>query len=301
MSVPVLVSRLLVCAYAVGFLTVGRAAAQTTSASSQQSIDEADLRLKPAEPDFALVNLPTTLRLPLKSWNFRLTHRFLANLRQGSFTDHLDNLFGLDNGAIIALELRFAPIRGLQAIVFRNNLDKTIQFSAQYSVLRQEGGSPVALAALASIEGTNNFRSAVDDDDNGDGHDHSSGEGGHRSPALGAIVSRTLNDRLALHAVPVWVHHTLALPDDHRDTFFVGVGGRARISPRVYVVGEVSPRLSGFAPGDPEFAFGIERRAGGHMFQLTFTNSIAGTYGQIARGGFPETIYFGFNMGRKFF
>jgi hypothetical protein len=79
------------------------------------------------------------------------------------------------------------------------------------------------------------------------------------------------------------------------------VGGRARLTPRVYVVGEVSPRVSGYAPGDPEFAVGIERRAGGHMFQLTFTNSFAGTFGQIARGGFPDTIYFGFNMGRKFF
>jgi hypothetical protein len=287
-------------------MAFGRASAQTTTQPPQQQqatdIDEADLRLKPAEPDFALINLPTALRLPIKSWNFRLTHRFLANLRQGSFTDHLDNLFGLDNGAIIALEVRYAPIRGLQAIVFRNNLDKTIQFSAQYSVLREEAGAPVALAAIASIEGTNNFRSAVDhDDESGDGHDHSSGTGGQRSPALGAVVSRTLGDRLAVYAVPVWVHHTLVLEDSKRDTFFVGVGGRARLTPRVYVVGEVSPRLSGYAPGDPEFAFGIERRAGGHMFQLTFTNSIAGTYGQIARGGIPGTIYLGFNMGRKFF
>jgi hypothetical protein len=255
-------------------------------AQSPQSIDEEDLQLKLAEPDFAIVNLPTTLRLPRLTWNFRLTHRFLSNLRVGSFTDHLDNLFGLDNGAIVGLELRFAPIRSLQAIVYRNNLDKTIQFTAQYSAIRQGETSPVAVAGIAAIEGTNNFRSAPD---------------GHRSPALGAVVSRTVGDRLALYASPIWVRHTLALPGDERDTFFVGVGGRARLTPRVYVVGEVSPRVSGYAPGDPEFAVGIERRAGGHMFQLTFTNSFAGTFGQIARGGFPDTIYFGFNMGRKFF
>ncbi len=50
-----------------------------------------------------------------------------------------------------------------------------------------------------------------------------------------------------------------------------------------------------------EYAFGIERRAGGHMFQLTFTNSVASTYGQIAQGGLPDTLYLGFNLGRKFY
>jgi hypothetical protein len=69
----------------------------------------------------------------------------------------------------------------------------------------------------------------------------------------------------------------------------------------VYLVGEVSPRVNGYAAGDPEYAFGIERRAGGHMFQLTFTNSLSSTYGQIAQGGFPDTLYLGFNLGRKFY
>jgi hypothetical protein len=301
MSVWTWFNRTLVCAFVIVVVAADGAAAQSVTASALQAIDEEDLQLRPVEPDFSIVNLPTTLRLPRVSWNFRLTHRFLANLRQGSFTDHLDNLFGLDNGAIIGLELRFAPIRGLQAIVYRTNLDKTIQFSAQYSVLRQTGGSPIALHAIASIEGTNNFRSAADEP-GGDGHDHGSSEGGHRSPAFGAVVSRTFGNRLAAYATPMWVHHTVALADGgHRDTSFVGLGGRLRISQRVYVVGEVSPRFSGFAPGDPEFAFGLERRAGGHMFQLTFTNSFGGTYGQIARGGLPDAIYFGFNMGRKFF
>ena len=245
-------------------------------AAAQAAIDEEDLQLKLAEPDFAIVNLPTTLRLPRRAGNFRLTHRFLANLRVGSFTSHLDNLFGLDNGAIIGLEFRFAPIRSLQVIVHRNSLDKTIQFAGQYSAIRQGGASPVGIDGIVSIEGTNNFKSGDDDGDGGE-HDHSTGAGGHKSPAIGAVVSRTVGDRLALYAMPMWVHHTLALEGQHRDTTFIGLGGRARLTSKVYIVGEVSPRLAGYQPGDPEFAFGIERRAGGHMFQLTFTNSFAGT------------------------
>src|SRR5690349_6316980 len=99
----------------------------------------------------------------------------------------------------------------------------------------------------------------------------------------------------------MWVHHTNPAGTPHRNTAFVGLAGRARIRSKVYVVFEMTPRVSGYAPGDMEYAFGIERRAGGHMFQLTFTNATASTFGQLARGGFPNTLYLGFNLTRKFF
>ena len=37
------------------------------------------------------------------------------------------------------------------------------------------------------------------------------------------------------------------------------------------------------------------------MFQLTFTNSVGTTIGQISQGGFADTLYMGFNLSRKFF
>jgi hypothetical protein len=277
---------------------LNQAFAQTAApAAQQQSTDDDDRLPKLVEPDFTVIDLPTTLVLPHRTFNFRLTHRFLGNLRQGSFTDNLENLFGLDNGAIIGLELRYAPIRHLQVIFYRTNLSKTIQFTGQYDAIRQGPSSPVSASAVVSIEGTNNFRSHGDDEGEGE-HDHGVATG-HRSPAIGGVVSRHFSDRLAVYAMPMWVHHVI--PDPARDTFYVGIGGRARLSRNVYVVGEVSPRLNGYAPGDPEFSFGIERRAGGHMFQLNFGNSLSSTFGQTAAGGFPDTIYMGFNLGRKFF
>ena len=116
------------------------------------------------------------------------------------------------------------------------------------------------------------------------------------SPALGASVSRTLGDIAALYVTPIWVHNVAPGLGDTRDTFFVGVGGRLRISSTVYLVGEVSPRLSGYQPGRPEFGFAIEKRAGGHMFQLNFINTHSTTYGQVARGGAADTMYLGFNL-----
>ena len=86
-----------------------------------------------------------------------------------------------------------------------------------------------------------------------------------------------------------------------RDTLLIGLGGRVRVASTVYVTGEVTPRAGGYAPGDAEYGFGIEKRAGAHVFSLTFTNTFGTTYGQLARGGSPESLYLGFNLTRKFF
>lgn len=277
------------------------AVTQPTPPAPPQTTDEDEERKRRmAEPDFTLVNLPSTALLPRRGGNFRLTHRFLANLASGSFTDHLENLFGLDNGAVIALEFRYAIISNLQAIVHRSSLSKTLMFAGQYDAIKQ---TPqwwsLGISGIFAWEGTNNFRGTESIDD---GHDHEHPEGGaHRSPSLGAIFSKRISDRMAFYAVPVWVHHAAVTLEGPRDTGYIGLGGRLRLTPRMYLVGEVSPRIGGFAPGIQEFAFGFEGRAGGHMFQLTFTNSVGTTIGQISQGGFAETLYLGFNLSRKFF
>jgi hypothetical protein len=45
----------------------------------------------------------------------------------------------------------------------------------------------------------------------------------------------------------------------------------------------------------------IEKRVGAHMFSLTFTNTFATTWAQLARGGAANSLFLGFNLGRKFF
>lgn len=274
--------------------------AATTATPPSQAADDADRQRRLAEADFTVTNLPTTLRLPRHGGNFRLTHRFLLNLEGTTFSDALSNVFGLDNGAVIGLEFRWAPIDRLQAIFHRSSFAKTIQFAAQYNAIDQRGKWPVSVAGIASVEGTNNFNSGEPSEA---GHDHDHPEPGspHKSPAFGGVISRRFGDWLAVYAVPMYVHHSAIVLEGHRDTGYIGIGGRLRLHGRMYVVGEVTPRVGGYAPGTQEFAFGFEGRAGGHMFQLTFTNSVGTTFGQISQGGFPNTIYMGFNLSRKFF
>src|SRR5438552_3233199 len=91
-----------------------------------QTTDD-DAALQPAEPDYRVINLPTTLRLPRYKSNFELTHRFNGNLRHGDFGDQASSLFGIDQGATIGFEYRFAPVRHVEVAVYRENYDKTIQ------------------------------------------------------------------------------------------------------------------------------------------------------------------------------
>jgi hypothetical protein len=259
------------------------------SASAQSAADD-DGALDLAEPDFSLANLPTTLRLPVHKADFHLTHRFGKNLRNGDFGDQASVLFGLDSGATIGLELRFGLMRHLQGIVHRSSFDKTIQLAVKYDAIRQ-AAMPFSISGIASVEAPNNFQERF----NGFTTSH------EVAPALGGVVSREFDTRAAVYAVPMWVHNSAAALGVDRNTFYIGLGGRARISSTVYVVGEASPRVSGYAPGQVEYAFGIEKRAGAHMFQLTFANTFGTTFGQIAHGGSPESLYMGFNLTRKFF
>jgi Membrane bound beta barrel domain (DUF5777) len=247
--------------------------------------EDPDREVNVSQPDFNLAELPTNLRLPKGKFAFRVTHRFSRPLGEGDFTDLLEDFFGFDSGAQIGLELRYGLFRGAQVGINRTS-ERTIQFFGQYD-LKSQQSFPVGLGVWASMDGTNNFRDSY-------------------SPALGLIVSRELGRYGALYAEPIWVNNTNPEPseltDEDNDSFIVGLGARLRIRPTVYVTAEVSPRVSGYAPGDALISFGVEKRVGGHAFQLNFSNGFGTTMGQIARGGTSnDDWYIGFNISRKFY
>lgn len=269
---------------AAAMLLEGVATAQTTPAAAPP-VRDPDRNLNFSQPDFTIITLPTTLRLPRHRSAFRVTHRFGRPLGAGDFGDLAGDLFGLDSGAVIGLEYRFAIVRGGQ-IGFHRTSGKTIEFFGEYNVLQQGATKPIGLSVIASVDGTNNFRDRY-------------------SPAVGVVLSRELGRHGAVYFEPTWVNNSNPLPDaltDENDTVMMGIGARIRVRPTVYLVGEIVPRVSGFQPGVNHASFGFEKRAGGHMFQMNVSNGFATTMGQIARGGFSnDDWYLGFNISRKFF
>ena len=252
-------------------------AEQSQSAPSERAVD-------PSQPDFTLITLPTNLRMPKFASAFRVTHRFTRSLGQGNFGDLLSDAFGVDGGAQVGLEFRFGVWSGTQAGIHRTS-DRTIQLFLQHQLLRQKEGMPVTIDALAAIDGTDNFRDSY-------------------SPSIGAVISRTFGRHGAAYVTPIWINNTNDLPSDavdHNNTFAIGLGGRLRVRPTLYLLAEGMPRF-GYTPNKAHLAFAIEKRAGGHSFQINFSNGYGTTLPQVARGGIDyDTWFLGFNISRKFF
>lgn len=242
----------------------------------------------PAEPDVTVINLSTTGQIPPGKLVFRLTHRFSRPLdgfsNNFSFGDLLGDFFGFDSAARIGFELRVGLMTGTHIGIHRTN-DKTIAVFGQRELVRQGGGSPVGIDAVVSVEGLDNFREQY-------------------ATGVGVVVSRRVARRLAVYVQPLWVANTNPQPSeltDENHTFQVGLSSRLRLRPTVYLVGEFMPR-AGYTPGANHASFGIEKRAGGHLFQLNFSNGLGTTMGQLARGGNSRDDWFiGFNITRKFF
>src|SRR6187200_1898879 len=200
-----------VCALAAPIVA---SAQQRPAAPAARTDDDPDRDPNRSQPDFTLVNLPTTLRLPKYKSAFRVTHRFTRPLGQGDFSDLLEDFFGLDSAAQIGLEYRFGLMRGMQVGINRTS-DRNIEFFGRYNVLNQADGKFIGLDATASIDGTDNFSDSF-------------------SPSVGAVVSREFGKYGAVYVEPIWVNNSNPDPSelsDDQDTFMVGIGGRLRVRP----------------------------------------------------------------------
>jgi hypothetical protein len=278
------------------------AQSEVTPPSQPPAVEQPPDPVKPIEIDQSLIALSTTQPLKPHKGYFRLTHRFARDLGHGSFGSLAEDFFSLDSGAIMGLEYRYGITSTLQAGVHRSTLGKTLETFARWDALRQSEHRPLNVSAAISIEGQNNLRQDP-------------------QPAVALTVSRVLSPRLVVYASPAFVHnaHTETLrllheghahdlgdaedPDELStavDTFFVGLGARARLRETVTVVFEASPRVSGYTPDAATWGVGIEKQTRGHVLQLNFGNSFGTTPGMIARGGARHEVYMGFNLSRKF-
>lgn len=252
--------------------------------AAQTPADDPDRDPNNAQPDFYVATLPTTLRMPEHKMSFRLSHRFLHTLGDGDFSDLMSRFFGFDGGAQIGLELRYGLFKGGQVGIYRTS-DRTIQFFGQYDIKQQTPkGSPIGVDLVVNVDGTDNFSDEY-------------------SPGVALILSHEVGDRAALYVEPAFIGNTnLVNTTDDDQTMTVGLGARVRAAKNTYLFIEASPRVSGYNPGVTLVSFGIEKRAGGHMFQLNFSNGFATTLAQVARGGTAkDDWYIGFNLSRKFF
>ena len=256
--------------------------ASPQTAPQQPERSDPDVRIDPLQPDFTLAALPTTLRMPRGKWAFRVTHRFTRDLGEGDFGDALENLFGLDGGSQVGLEVRYGLISGTQVGIHRTS-DRAIQLFAQHNFMNERDGRAFGLDGIVTLEGDDNLRD-------------------HYQTALGVALSRSVGGRAAVYLEPLVVINSNPFEVGDEHTGMIGLGARLRFRPSMYLMAEYTPRVAGYTPSADQISFAFESRAGGHLFQINVSNGFGTTFGQLARGGVDyDQWYLGFNLSRKFF
>jgi hypothetical protein len=268
------------------------AAAQSTAtpaAGAQQgqaqNDPDADLQTVLTEPDFTLGVLPTTLRLPKHKMAFRITHRFTYKINGQSIGQFFENGLGFDSSATTGFELRWGVAQGTQLSVHRTN-SRSIQFMAQHQLKAQRANGKFSADVLLAVEGQNNFRE-------------------EHSIVVGGVVSHQVAGQGAVYVEPIGIFNaTPELPSSDQNTLVLGLGARFLVfrTRSTYVVAEFAPRLFGYDGGSSQMLIGLEKRIGGHAFQLNLSNGFGTTLTQVGHGGPPDKHWhLGFNLTRKFY
>src|SRR5207247_1492498 len=88
------------------------------------------------------LSLPSSHIAGNGSWEVKFTHRFAQSLDQGSFSDRVHSLWGLDSNADVGIGLSYAVKPDLQFSFYRSNALDDIQLAAKYVVIQQAAAVP---------------------------------------------------------------------------------------------------------------------------------------------------------------
>jgi hypothetical protein len=245
-----------------------------------------------------LLTLPTSHIPSEGTWEVKFTHRFNQSIDQGSGSDRVHTLFGLDSNADVALGLSYAPHPDLQFSFMRSNALDDIELAAKYIVVQQAAAIPFALALRGGVD----WRTEQNLKD-------------RTSFFAQAIISRQLGTRAEIFALPTFVTNAGRAVSgtssqalfDHATNMPVGIAIMVR--PALSVVGEFIPKnrdLPDSTRGDFGWALGLKRAIGGHYFEIMLTNSNSTMADQYVTTTYQGAglnrgdLHLGFNIERRF-
>lgn len=247
---------------------------------------------KPAFWGTRVVNLPTTTVPDKGDVLFRVSHRFLESVSSG-----YDSFWGFDGTAMIYLGLGYGITDRLGVSLGRSRLYQEWELTASYLIAEQglTKGIPVTVAihaggswATQKLDSRSRF-----DTQNIKFH------------AL-ASLSYQASKRLSFLAVPGVATNTNHWDTDAKTNFGLGLGARFMALEDLSLIAEWTPVLTGYkVPGGySSWGMGVEKKVGGHVFQVFVTNAYGLTPAQFLTGGDLRLgdgdFRFGFNIFRTF-
>ncbi len=255
------------------------------------STDEPEQRkfTKPAFWGTRLINLPTTHSIGKGEILFRVSHRFYSSITEG-----YDSFYGLDGPAVILLSLGYGLSDNFSLTLARSKLDKEVELSMKWVLFRQVKSKMPLSAALNAggslVTAPQPDRDVFDAD--------------NIKFNIQAILSYQLSDALSFALVPAYSSNTNHWNPSPEGTLALGTGGRFMIFNDFSIIWEWNPVLSGYKANSHGWALGIEKKVGGHVFQVFLLNSAGLTSSQFLPGGDLRLqdgdFRIGFNIFRSF-
>lgn len=244
------------------------------------------------------LSLPTSHMPKSGTWEVRFTHRFNQSIDQGSFSDRIHSLYGLDSNADVGIGLSYVPVRDVQLSFYRSNALDDIELAAKYNLFQQARAIPFS----AAVRVGGDWRTEQNLND--------------RTSIFGqAIVARQFGNRVELSLAPTYVTNAGRVVSGNSSAalfnhaFNVPVAAAVRLTHGMSVVGEVVPRnrdLPAAMRGYFAWSAGLKTVIGGHFFELMLTNSNATHVDQYVTSTYQGAplhsgdLHLGFNIERRF-
>lgn len=265
------------------------------AAQAQQS------RYKPIAPiplGGTLFSLPTSHIPEEGSWEIKFTHRFNQSLDQGTGSDRIHSLFGLDSNADVGIGGSWVPHRDLELSLLRSNVLDDIEVAAKYIVVQQAPALPFSAAVRGGVD----LRTEKNLDD-------------RTSLFVQGIVSYQLGGRAEVFVIPTFATDAGRGSNGERSgalfrhAFNVPIGAAFNFRPGLSLIAEIVPQnrdLPRDLRGDLGWSFGVKRAIGGHYFEVLLTDSNATHVDQYVSSTYQGAplnrgdIHLGFNIERRF-
>ena len=220
---------------------------------------------------------------------FVVIHRFgdMAGTNGG-----VKNFYGLDNSSDILIAFDYGISDKLSIGIGRakgapngTNTDQTQLFylNLKYRLLHQtvDNYIPVSITLFGNglVSGMSKLNLVTSDADFRKFSDR-------MSYTAQAIIARKFSDNLSLALLPTYVRRNYVPFMDMNNLFALGIGGRMKVSPRMAIIADYflsfrSQNSKNYFSQQKQFQFynplalGIEIETGGHVFNISFTNSTA--------------------------
>ena len=247
---------------------------------------------KPAFWGTRAVNLPTTTTMGKGDVLFLVAHRFVPAISAGA-----DAFWGLDGPAMIYLRFGYGITDRLGLSVGRARLNQEWDLTLSWLIAEQglSAGLPFSAAAHAGVDWASQKR---------EGQDLFEGSNFKAHAALS--VSHQFSRRFSILAVPAFATNTNHWDADAKTNFALGLAVRFMAFEDLSLLAEWVPLLSGYTyeGGENGWGLAVEKKIGGHVFQVFVNNAFGLTPSQVLAGGDLRLgegdFRLGFNIFRTF-